>query len=131
MSVSVLNRAEEDFLTSQKRKHRQISRIIRHIRDQIHTENHHIALPNDHTIEELVGQAVSGVSMPEDDWQQTIYQTLQRMVKLNTSTDFQSKERNTIGFSINREPMDVWQIKNFALRALKTIGADLPFNRKA
>jgi hypothetical protein len=107
MSISVLTAPVEHYVKTQHRKRNQISRIIKYLRDQLPPEKRHALLADDQLIDELINTSLEGVELYDNDWHQTIYQTLQAISqRLSQDPHFIQEARST------------WQIKSLILRLL-------------
>lgn len=118
MSISVLKETEKHELRAHKQKRKQISRIIKHLRDQLPPEQSAISLPSDDCIDQLVHHALNDHPPSSHDWHLVIYQTLQRIVSYTNSSHINNNHQAML---INRETIDNRQIKAFAMRILALI----------
>jgi hypothetical protein len=129
MSISVLKTAEEHFVNVHRRKQKQISRIIKHLRDQLPPEHSSSTFASDALIDLLVTNALTDIDLDSHsvDWHSIIYQTLQSI-----ATNIHQQPTNFL--QSNQIPHDecltIWQIKAFALRLLALVNEDTPYYRE-
>ncbi|MGS2718231.1 hypothetical protein ACVBE9_08675 [Eionea flava] len=78
-----LQKPEEKSASSQYRKRKQISRIIKHLAQQLPSK---ISLPDDAVIDQWVHTALRHTYIEGNDWQKLIYHTLQAIHHLNKTS---------------------------------------------
>jgi hypothetical protein len=122
MSISVLTLAPEKDVKTQKRQQKRISRIIKHLRDQLPPEQSPTIKPNDDLIDQLVDYALEHQLLCGDDWHVIIYQTLQLLIKkLNLHALDNHNLKPFTPIILTDDSINLWHIKAFALRLLAEI----------
>lgn len=66
---------------AQLKQRKQISRIIKHLRNQLPSKNLASLHPSDELINYLVDYALQGQIIEHSDWHKVIYQTLQQLIQ--------------------------------------------------
>jgi hypothetical protein len=122
MSISVLPQAPEEDIRIQKRQQKRISRIIKHMRDQLPPEQLPIIKPTDDIIDQLVDYALEHQQLYGDDWHIIIYQTLQLLIKkLNLHALDNNSLKPFTPIILTDDSINLWHIKVFSLRLLADI----------
>jgi hypothetical protein len=107
-----------------KRQRKQISRIIKHLRDQLTTPKHLSSVMSDAFIDQLIDYALEDIELNHNDWHKTIYKTLQlliiKMSQHNHTTFHTYTYHSLTSIAL---PIKQWEIKVFALRLLQEIDA--------
>ena len=93
------------------RVQRQISRMIKHLRDQYHTHNPLHAMPSSWLIEELVINAAKAYILQCENWQLRVRLTLKQIIR-DTSYDdcLYINSRNSLPLFPNNELFDTWEV---------------------
>ena len=100
------------------RIHRQISRMIKHLRDQYHERNPLHAMPSSWLIEQLVINGAKTYILEQTHWQQRVRLTLEQII-IDTSYDdcLYINNRNNLPLFPNNELFDAWEVHQ-AMKAL-------------
>jgi hypothetical protein len=90
---------------------RQISRMIKHLRDQYHIHNPLHAMPSSWLIEELVINAAKSYILQCDNWQLRVRMTLKQIIR-DTSYDdcLYINSRTNLPLFPNNELFDAWEV---------------------
>jgi len=97
-----------------KRKQRQIGRILKHLRDQLYQEQAQIPLPTSWLIDQLVDNALKSFYPEGNDWQHIVSQTLHQIARDTQSPKtFYKREDGVTPLFPNEELMDEWEVKEF------------------
>lgn len=100
------------------RVQRQISRMIKHLRDQYHDKYPLHAMPSSWLIEQLVINAAKSSIIYCDDWRQRVRLTIKQII-LDTSYNecLYVNCNNNLPLFPNNELFDPWEVKQ-AMKAL-------------
>ena len=98
---------------------RQISRMIKHLRDQYHTHNPLHAMPSSWLIEELVINAAKSYILQCDNWQLRVRMTLKQIIR-DTSYDdcLYINSRTNLPLFPNNELFDAWEVHQTMIQLL-------------
>ncbi|MGH1486337.1 MAG: hypothetical protein ACRBCI_08945 [Cellvibrionaceae bacterium] len=98
---------------------RQISRMIKHFRDQYHIHHSLHAMPSSWLIEELVINAAKSYILQCDDWQLRVRMTLKQIIR-DTSYDdcLYINSRTNLPLFPNNELFDAWEVHQTMIQLL-------------
>lgn len=102
------------------RTQRQISRMIKHLRDQYHEQHAMTAMPSGWLIEELVINATKSYILKCDDWQMRVSMTLNQIIRDTSYEDcLYINSRTNLPLFPNNELFDIWEVHD-VMKKLKT-----------
>lgn len=100
------------------RVQRQISRMIKHLRDQYQINHPLHAMPSSWLIEELVINAAKSYILQCTNWQLRVSMTLKQIIRDTSYEDcLYINSRNNLPLFPNNELFDVWEV-HLAMKAL-------------
>ncbi len=93
------------------RVQRQITRMIRHLRDQYHARYPTYSIPSNWLLEELVINGAKNFIIEKDSWQERVRLTLRQIIR-DTSYDdcMYINSRTNLPLFPNNELFDAWEV---------------------